>query len=63
MTTTPHLRPEERQMSCDHEGCTCTPPPASISGELPQAPQGGDAGPGGCCGGHGHPNGEPATAR
>ncbi len=50
-------------MSCDHDGCTCTPPSAPTSGELPQAPQGGHAGPGGCCGGHGHQNGEPTTAR
>jgi len=50
-------------MSCGHDGCTCTPPQAATSGELPQAPQGGHAEAGGCCGGHGHHDGEPETAR
>jgi hypothetical protein len=46
-------------MSCDHDGCTCTPASAPTSGELPRVPHGGHAGAGGCCGGHGHQNGEP----
>jgi hypothetical protein len=50
-------------MSCDPDGCSCIPPSAPTSGELPQAPQGGHAGPGGCCGGHGQQSGEPTTAR
>lgn len=50
-------------MSCNHDGCTCTPLPPEASGELPQDPQGGHAGSGGCCSGHDRQSGEPTTAR
>jgi hypothetical protein len=50
-------------MSCDHDGCTCMPTVAPTTGELPQAPQGGHAGDGGCCGGQGHQDGGPAAPR
>jgi hypothetical protein len=49
-------------MSCDHDGCACTPRPAPTSGELPQAPHGGDTGAGGCCGGNGHQDGESTSS-